>query len=653
MAKHEDDGYLASSSSNNELSVNGGDSLRPSAISFQVPATIPRPSVISIASTRHTGSFSSVFTSASIAPPIITIPDVPQPTLTTRRADIGRLRGLPPTWGASPRAAAPSAFLNLPSSPIRKSSVTFADERRPSLPISIPASSVGGYSRRGSGMDSNFVDLSKSEPGPSRIEHPWELNMEDIFSSGGFILGGYSAPAGVMSEQVKSSRQDDHPHGRDPFLSMVETDDPEYAATKVAWSIRLKATVETELSFGRSAAIWTCPLLGSFRVSQVCKEGQGGPSIYVTTLGLSSSDPDPAFPTVRVTMKVGKDTSIQLQPSVSEFETTGKSMDVLEKRIILATRILHEEAYIRQQREERSRRATAAIGELSAVLSSEDTITRRRLAKRSSSISRFAQTLAGRLPSQSRSQQPNVMEFMKRAFGFKRPLRGDHRGSLSPPALSPGLSRPSVSTIADMKQIDDIPSFTAFEDVNADDIYMVLSLPRRKVDNREQVESAQGPAESAPRLMPHQSQLVSASQLLICYIPWSIVSSVPMSPAQELRHQSFNEDLAALYAKFRSYRILARPMEEGELSRNGQPPGQARSSGPPLQLIGFCEGPLQGVEFIPETLRAVGICEMKGKQGVWHPSTDEWMDMVVTPGGHEVMHLIWAGCVALSGLGRI
>ncbi|KZO93154.1 hypothetical protein CALVIDRAFT_268904 [Calocera viscosa TUFC12733] len=650
MAEREDDGYLASSSSNNGLSVNGEDSRRPSAISFQIQAFAPRSSIISVASTRHTGSFSSVFTSPSVAPPILTFPSVPQPVLSSRRAGDVHARGPSPAWGASPRAAAPTAFLNLPSSPIRKASVTFADERRPSLPISIPASSVGGFSRRGSGIEATF-DLSRSEPGPSH--QPWDLSVEDIFGGGGFMLGGYSAPAGCMSELVKSSQVEETSQGRDPFLSMVEADDPAYAAGKVAWSIRLKTTVDTDLSFGRSAAIWTCPLLGDFRVSQPYKEGRSGPSIYVTTLSLAGSDS--ALPTVRVRMDVGKETAIYLQQTLSEFETTTKSMDTLETRILLATRTLHEEAYIRKQREELTRRATAAVGDLSAIHRSDETqMNRPRFAKRSSSISRLAQTLTGHHIRQPRPQQPNIMEFVKRAFGFKRPIDPQCRCSLSPPILSPVLFQSSVRTVADTKQTDESPTFTMLMDVGPEDVCMVVPIDGGKSDNSDVFQASPKPMESTAREVPHRVTRLNPGRLLICYVPWVITSSVPMSPAQELRHQGFNEDLAALYAKFRSYRILARPMEASETSRSYQSPrGFRPGHGTPLQLIGFCESPLQGVEFVPETLRAVGICEMKDDQGVWYPSPDEWKNMVVTSGGREVMHLIWAGCVALSGLGRI
>ncbi|EJU04092.1 hypothetical protein DACRYDRAFT_105160 [Dacryopinax primogenitus] len=651
MSEQEGVGYLASPGLSNGLSITESNSRRLSGLSHQLrDPSLSRPSVVSIAITRHTASFSSCYTTPGVAPPVLTISDLPQPVLSSYHTQAVRSKGPPLQWGATPRAAVPDSLLHLPAAhPVRKSSVTFVDDRRPSLPISIPASSVGGYSRRGSAIDPNF-DFSRSEPGPSHLSQPWDFDFDDMLAHGGFLLGGYSAPPGT-SDHVRSSQGPDSTDGPDPFLSMVAADDPEYAASKIAWSIRLKTTVDTEPSFGRTAAIWTCPLLGTYRISQLSKPEPSGLCIYITSLGVSTSDS--VFPTVRVLMNVSKDTSIFFQHTLSEFEGTVKAVDC-EDGIMLASRALHEEVYLQRQREELASRAVTAVIELPGI-SGETQRIPPKLKKRPSSISRLGQSSTGDSVYRSRPQQANLMDFVKRAFKFPPPILPDSRAPPSPTALSPVLSRPSVSTLTEQKLMKEPQPFTMLMDVGPEDVCMIVSFRSEKTNDKQHPDSRDALVDPNAKNPQNQEGGMSTAHLLICYVPWVITSSIPMSPAQELRHQHFNEDLAAFYAKFRSYRILARPIQQDELPvpQRSSPPKSRSQRRVPLQLIGFCESPLQGVEFVPETLREVGLTKMKEADGVWHQYPEEWKNTVVTPGGRQAMHMIWAGCVALSGLGRI
>ncbi len=208
-----------------------------------------------------------------------------------------------------------------------------------------------------------------------------------------------------------------------------------------------------------------------------------------------------------------------------------------------------------------------------------------------------------------------------------------------------------MSTLSSDDKQADIPAYSLLKDVDREDMCMVISLENSCEDSNR---GSSNPIESDPRPLPHRAHSSMTGSLLICYKQRCITSSVPMSPAQELRHQGFNEDLAVLHARFRSYKIMARPLQEQETSCiNRLPRSMGTENEVPLQMIGFCDSPLQGVQFLPETLHALGVCDMQDDEGVWHESPNEWRNVVITPSGQEVMHLIWAGCVALSGLGKI
>jgi len=105
-----------------------------------------------------------------------------------------------------------------------------------------------------------------------------------------------------------------------------------------------------------------------------------------------------------------------------------------------------------------------------------------------------------------------------------------------------------------------------------------------------------------------------------------------------------------------SFHVVARILSAAEFRDSGirqpsayEPEMSEAKSAPSCisAVIAVCQNSHSGVELVPEGLEKLGLCAPVYD---WQSEADQYRSL--TPTGVEVVELVWAGCVALLGIGR-
>ncbi|CAE6429334.1 unnamed protein product [Rhizoctonia solani] len=492
----------------------------------------------------------------------------------------------------------------------------------------------------------------------------------------------------------------------DTFLSMVRQLDTEYARRRNKWSFRQEPRRAYDYDLDPDEEVWGCEPVGTFWVGkdrEAIAHGVEGPkAVIIKPLQPQASPKSQALPQERRSdIRLWRD---EKRPMWKLSVMPAGSQSTVPVRILLATKATHLKVASAPLRTEGRRRGhtihsdgfemaslSSSSGELGRIdelpphpktshAVAFDTLTDAELDHTSRRHITFSERIRRAFGSESpppvHPHQPNfsppwlMMAPQSAKEEQMRQIRELHSafravGLLTPP--KPG-SKDQVNAIKAVRTPEDKSSHenpaNILEDIPADALCMTLPLWQfRGSSNKDE-----GMGLASIGVPVHEREY-----LLVYFVPLGAETPTP-APTSRLskkrsrgnmdRRQSSSVSAAASWAKGRrtAFHVVARVLTASELCGTGlRHPGtvpatlsssrsistdrdRKRRAFP--SVIAMCNGTGTSVEFVPEGLDRLGLCTPSYE---WQSEAERFPGL--TPIGVEVVEMVWAGCIAVLGIG--
>ncbi|KAG8691457.1 hypothetical protein FRC11_003462 [Ceratobasidium sp. 423] len=490
----------------------------------------------------------------------------------------------------------------------------------------------------------------------------------------------------------------------DTFLSMVRQLDTEYARRRNKWSFKQEPRRAYDYDLDPDEEVWGCEPVGTFWVGKdreaMAHGGEGPTPVIIKPLQPQVSPKSQAvLQERRPDIRLRRD---EKRPMWKLSVLPAGSQSTVPVKILLATKGTHlkvASAPLRSEGRRRGHTIHADSFEMGALSSSSGELGRiDELPPHPKTSHAVAfDTLTDAELDHAGRKHITFSERIRRAFGSESPppppqpnfsppwlmmapqsakeeqirqIRELHTafravGLLTPP--KPG-SKDQVHAIKAVRTPEDKTSHetpaSILEDIPADALCMTLPLWQfRGSSNKDE-----GMGLASVGVPVHEREY-----LLVYFVPLAAETPTP-APSSRLskkrsrgnvdRRQSSSISAAASWAKGRrtAFHVVARVLTASELCATGlRHPStlpailsssrslstdQDRKRRAFPSVIAMCNGTGTSVEFVPEGLDRFGLCTPSYE---WQSEAERFPGL--TPVGVEVVEMVWAGCIAVLGIG--
>ncbi|CAE6372799.1 unnamed protein product [Rhizoctonia solani] len=492
----------------------------------------------------------------------------------------------------------------------------------------------------------------------------------------------------------------------DTFLSMVRQLDTEYARRRNKWSFRQEPRRAYDYDLDPDEEVWACEPVGTCWVGKdrEAMHTEAGPKpVIIKPLQPQVSPKSQTTPQERrADIRVCRD---EKRPMWKLSVLPAGSQSTIPVKIMLATKAMHLKVASAPLRSEGRRRGhtvhadsfemNSSSGELGPI----DELTH---PKTSHAVA--FDTLTDAELDHAGRRHITFSERIRRAFGSESPPPTHAQPTFSPPWLmmapqsakeeqirqirelhsafravglltppKPGGKDPNQPhAIKAVRTPDEKPAHhetpaSIIEDIPADALCMTIPLWQFRGSSTKDKEEELG-------LTSVGVPVSEREYLLVYFVPLGAADAPTPAPASRLskkrsrgnldRRSSNSISAAASWAKGRrtAFHVVARVLTASELVATGLrhpstlPPSSLASSSSRSaadrkrrafpSVIAMCNGTGTSVEFVPEGLDRLGLCTPSYE---WQSEAERFPGL--TPVGVEVVEMVWAGCVAVLGIG--
>ncbi|KEP54551.1 hypothetical protein V565_015630 [Rhizoctonia solani 123E] len=497
----------------------------------------------------------------------------------------------------------------------------------------------------------------------------------------------------------------------DTFLSMVRQLDTEYARRRNKWSFRQEPRRAYDYDLDPDEEVWGCEPVGTFWVGKdraaMHSVHEGPTPVIIKPLQPQMSPKSQAPPEERRSdIRLCRDPK---RPTWRLSVLPAGSQSTVPVRILLATKAMHlkvASAPLRTEGRRRGHTIHSDSHEMGSLASSSGELGRiEELPPHPKTSHAVAfDTLTDAELDHAGRRHITFSERIRRAFGSESPppTHPHAQPSFSPPWL---MMAPQSAKEEQMRQVREL--HTAFRAVglltppkpgSKDQPHAIKAVrtPEEKTSHHEtpasilediptdalcmilplwQFRGSSTKDEGLGELASVGAPVHEREYLLVYFVPLGAADTPTPAPASRLskkrsrgnmdRQSSNSISVAASWAKGRrtAFHVVARVLTASELCATGlrhpstlsttlsstlrvQSSDQDRKRRAFPSVIAMCNGTGTSVEFVPEGLDRLGLCTPSYE---WQSESERFPGL--TPVGVEVVEMVWAGCIAVLGIG--